>query len=119
MAIGEDLSSAAGPRIWRNVPEGHGAIADAQMGVVKPFGGTIDASLVDRVLAHDTGFTQGTGLTSWTADLEWAQARQARLGGILLETNAPVGSLWFNQAAKGAESQVLVPGTINATILKP
>ncbi len=117
--IGEDMASAAGTTVWRNVPAGHGALCEAQLGIVKPFGTTVDQSFANRVLAHDAGFTQGTGLTSWTSDLGWAQARQARLGGVFLETKAPAGSVWFNRAAKGAESQVLIPGEINATLLKP
>jgi len=112
VTIGEDLSSAAGTRVWRNVPDGHGALADAQAGIVKPYGSTINEALDVRALGHDMGMTQGSGLTSWTADQAWALARQQRLGGVVLETSAPNGSVWFNQAAKGAESQVLIPGTI-------
>jgi hypothetical protein len=110
--IGEDLSSAAGTRVWRNVPSGHGALADAQAGIVKPYGSTINEALDVRALGHDIGSTQGSGLTSWTADQAWALSRQNRLGGVVLETTAPNGSVWFNQVAKGAESQVLIPGTI-------
>ncbi len=112
VTIGEDLSSATGTRVWRNVPDGHGALADAQVGIVSPYGSTINEALDVRALGHDIGSTQGSGLTSWTADQAWAVARQQRLGGVVLETSAPNGSIWFNQAAKGAESQVLIPGTI-------
>lgn len=112
VTIGEDLSSAAGIRVWRNVPSGHGALADAQAGIVRPYGSTINEALDVRALGHDIGSTQGSGLTSWTADQAWALSRQNRLGGVVLETTAPNGSVWFNQAAKGAESQVLIPGTI-------
>ena len=112
VTIGEDLSSAAGTRVWRNVPAGHGALADAQAGIVRPYGSTINEALDVRALGHDMGSTQGSGLTSWTADQAWALARQKRLGGVVLETSAPNGSVWFNQAAKGAESQVLIPGII-------
>jgi hypothetical protein len=112
VALGEDLSSAAGTRVWRNVPFGHGALADAQAGIVKPYGCTINEALDVRSLGHDMGSTHGSGLTSWTADQAWALSRQNRLGGVVLETSAPNGSVWFNQAAKGAESQVLIPGTI-------
>ena len=112
VTIGEDLSSAAGTRVWRNVPAGHGALADAQAGIVRPYGSTINEALDVRALGHDMGSTQGSGLTSWTADQAWALARQKRLGCVVLETSAPNGSVWFNQAAKGAESQVLIPGII-------
>jgi hypothetical protein len=88
------------------------ALSDAQAGVINPYGPTIDAPLDVRALGHDIGYTQGSGLTSWTADQAWALARQQRLGGIVVETVAPEGSVWFNQAAKGAESQVLIPGPI-------
>ena len=118
VTLGEDFAKAEGITVWRNVPAGHGALADAQAGIVKPFGETLDMSFINRVEMHDGGFTEGSGLTSWSADLQWAQARQARLGGVLLQTQAPAESIWFNQAAKGAESQVLIPGEINATILK-
>ena len=112
VTIGEDLSSAAGTTVWRNVPSGHGALADAQAGIVRPYGSTINEALDVRALGHDIGSTQGSGLTSWMADQAWALSRQNRLGGVVLETTAPNGSVWFNQAAKGAESQVLIPGTI-------
>lgn len=82
------------------------------MGIVSPYGSIINEALDVRALGHDIGSTQGSGLTSWTADQAWAVARQQRLGGVVLETSAPNGSIWFNQAAKGAESQVLIPGTI-------
>lgn len=44
--------------------------------------------------------------------------RQGRLGGVILETEAPAGSIWFNQAGKAAETQVLIPGTVRA-VKKP
>jgi hypothetical protein len=112
VSIGEDLSSAAGTRAWRHVPEGHPALAAAQQGVIRPYGATMEAPLDVRALAHDTGYTQGSGLTSWTADQAWALARQQRMGGVVLETVAPESSFWFNQAAKGVESQILIPGVV-------
>lgn len=118
VAIGEDLSSAAGTRVWRNVPEGHGALADAQSGIVKPYGPTMDAPLDARAVGHDIGYTEGSGLSSWSANYEWVSARQQRLGGVILETSAPDGSIWFNNTARGAETQVLIPGKINATRIK-
>jgi hypothetical protein len=119
VALGEDMSSAEGVTVWRNVPEGHGALGDATEGIVQPFGEAPDLPLETLAEGHDAGFTNGSGLTSWTADLRWAQARQARLGGVVIETQAPAGSVWFNQAAKGAESQILIPGKVSGTVLPP
>lgn len=112
VSVGEDLSSAEGTRVWRHVREGHPSLADAKAGIIKPYGPTTDESLVVRVLAHDTGYTKGSGLTSWTADQAWALSRQKRMGGVVVETVAPEGSLWFNETARGTESQVLIPGTV-------
>jgi len=110
-----DSLLAAGTRVWRHVPERHPALADAQAGIIKPYGNVIDAPIDARALGHDLGYTQGSGLTSWTADKSWALRRQQRTGGIIVETVAPEGSVWFN--ASGAqfgfpESQVLIPGQV-------
>ena len=119
ISVGDDLSSAAGQTVWRHVPDGHPALANAQLGVVRPYGAADDLPLDVRVLAHDTGYTKGSGLTSWTVDKAWAVDRQARMGGTIIETTAPQGSVWFNQAAKGVEAQVLIPGNMTGTVLRP
>ncbi len=112
VTIGPDFSSAAGTRVWRHVPQRHPALADARAGVIRPYGLRTEAPLDIRALAHDTGLTRGSGLTSWTADQGWALSRQLRTGGVVVETVAPEGSIWLNQAAKCVESQVLIPGTV-------
>ncbi|MCB1078339.1 MAG: hypothetical protein KDM64_10985, partial [Verrucomicrobiae bacterium] len=118
-SIGDDLAPAAGQKVWRHVPDGHPALADAQKGIVSPYGAVDDLPLDVRALAHDTGYTKGSGLTSWTADQAWALERQARMGGTVIETTAPQGSVWYNQAAKGVEAQVLIPGRVTGSVVTP
>ena len=72
----------------------------------------MDATLDVRALGHDSGSIRGSGLTSWSADQNWVTDRLQRLGGVILETRAPQGSVWYNGVWKGAESQVLIPGII-------
>jgi hypothetical protein len=79
-------------------------------------------SVESRADLHDQGYTNNSGFTSWTVDFAWAVAKakaysQAGLSYVILELNAaPDGSIFYNKAAGGAESQVLVPGTVEATI---
>ena len=118
VAAGENMSSAAGTTVWRQVAEAHPSYAAAQQGLAVPNGAATGASLEFRALAHDGGFTGGSGLTSWTADLRYAQMRQSQTGGVILQSTAPEGSIWMNSAAaQGAEAQVLIPGLTRGVVL--
>ena len=70
-----------------------------------------------RAFTHDMGMTQGSGLTSWTVDPNWAMKQQQAAGGVVIKATAPEGSVYFNTAAKGAESQVLVPGKVTGEVV--
>jgi hypothetical protein len=114
------MSSASGTTVYRNVPENHPGLPDAQNGVVKPWGDTRPGMSAEaRADMHDSGVTQGSGYTSWTTDSGVAATRQAQNGGVVVQTKAPPGSVHYNQAGKGEEAQVLVPGEVKATPTNP
>ncbi|MCH8512753.1 MAG: RHS repeat-associated core domain-containing protein [Kiritimatiellae bacterium] len=110
---GPDFSLAEGMRVWRHYPPNHPAIEEARLGLIRPYSQVTDAPLEVRAIAHDMGNTRGTGFTSWTASRNVAWTRYRNMGGgIIVETKAPVGSIWFNEAFRGLEYQVLIPGEV-------
>ena len=120
VSVGEDMSSAAGTTVWRHVADGHPALGAAQRGVAVPNGVASAASLEARAFVHDAGTTLGSGLTSWTADLRYAQMRLSQSGGVILQGVAPEGSIWMNSAAAAfgsVEAQVLIPGLSRGIVL--
>lgn len=121
VAVGEDMSSAAGTTVWRQVAEGHATIDAARSGIALPRGATNDAlGFAERAAAHDWGTTAGSGMTSWTADLRFAQMRQSQSGGVILQSIAPEGSVWMNQsgvAFGSVEAQILISGVTRGHIV--
>ncbi len=93
----------------------------AQQGIVEPAGWpeVMDAPLAVRAYVHDRGSSSvsRTGLTAWFASKALAMARLQRLGGVMIEAEAPEGSVWYNYAARGAECQVLVPGRVQGKVV--
>jgi hypothetical protein len=120
VAVGEDMSSAAGVAVWRQIPAESSRFSLAQQGVSVPRGVQKAGSLDMRAMGHDFGTTTGSGLTSWTADLRFAQMRQMQSGGLILQGVAPQGSFWMNAAGVAignAEAQVLIPGLFRGVVV--
>ncbi|MCA9212435.1 MAG: hypothetical protein KDB27_05185, partial [Planctomycetales bacterium] len=120
VAVGVDLSTASGTVVYRHIPAGStNRLPLGLQGIAEPKGWPLvnEGSVAARAFNHDLGMTECSGFTSWTASKSWAFARQARMGGIVIEATAPEGSIWFNAAAKGAEYQVLVPGRVQGQVI--
>jgi hypothetical protein len=107
-----------GTPIWRGVATDHHAYDAAVRGIALPGD---EAGIVD-VVAHNTGFTKATALTSWTTDTKWAEWFAGKDGVILHTTVEELRARGINVLAspdRFNESEILVQGRVEGlTVLR-
>jgi hypothetical protein len=110
---------ATGTPIWRGVATDHHAYDAAVRGIALPG----DESGIVDAAAHNTGFTHGTALTSWTTDTRMAELFAGKDGVILQSTVEELRARGVNILAspdRFGESEILVQGRVEGlTVLRP